>query len=542
MMEPSHTPPQALLEQENAALRLLNCELNLEVQTLSDEIERLKQHNHVLRLKVDAMSRRLFGQSTEQLNPDQLQMVFDALNQESQSAEPKKLEASVSAACDSEAEERPARKKRTFEQLVERLPVRQVIIDPEEVKANPAAWRHIGEEVTKLIDYIPARFECEEQVRRKFVKIAEPYLPPIIAPLMRWQERCRATPAMLAQILSQRFELHLPYYRIEQMCARLGLPISRQTLCGWAGMAHDASALVIEEIKREVFADGYVQCDETPVDYQDPGKEGKCSQGWLWVFYNPQRNICLFVWKRSRGNESLADIVPAEFKGIIQCDGHSAYEAFTKRPERTGDITLAGCMAHARRKFFEARKEGQDAQWVLMQMQSLYRIEAQLREARAGPEQKEATRQSQSRPIMEQIKQRLQNLQTRRIHLPESLTGQAITYALNQWDRLSVYLQDGRVQIDNNLIENAIRPSAIGKKNWLFMGDPETGARAATFYTLASNCHRAGVEFTRYLTDLFTRLPKETNQTIHRLTPKAWAAEQAAAAQALAQNAALAGT
>lgn len=154
------------------------------------------------------------------------------------------------------------------------------------------------------------------------------------------------------------------------------------------------------------------------------------------------------------------------------------------------------------------------------------RIEAQLREARAGPLERRRSRQQDSVPILERIKSRLEKLQASHTHRPRSLTGEVIRYALNQWDKLIVFVKDGRIEIDNNLVENSIRPSAIGKKNWLFMGDPTTGARAATFYTLIGNCHREGIDATAYLTDVFTRLPNETNQTVHRLTPKAWAEER----------------
>lgn len=149
---------------------------------------------------------------------------------------------------------------------------------------------------------------------------------------------------------------------------------------------------------------------------------------------------------------------------LIQCDGYQAYESFIRSARRQGQIRLAGCLAHARRKFFEAQAEGGDARWVLEQTQQLYRIEAKLREARAGPMEVRAVRQEHSAPILEGIHHKLQSLQQSRKHLPRSLTGAAISYTLNQWDKLSVYLRDGRVCIDNNLIENAIRPSAIGKK------------------------------------------------------------------------------
>lgn len=542
---PTSNPGDARLLAENAALRETIKTLQAQIESLKEQNEQLAQHNAVLRLKVDAMARKLFGKSSEKLDPAQLQMVFAALQNETPGDDAaKKAGASDSPACGSEADAAAAtttsatrRKKRTLDELIEGLPVSEVIIDPEEVKADPAAWTCIGAEVTKLIDYTPGKFQCEKLVRRKFVRNDARHLPPLTAPLHTLQDRCIATPRLLAHTVTNRFELHLPYYRIEQMYARLGLPIARQTLCAWSGMAHEASTLIIERIKRDVFADGLVQIDETPVKYQDPERAGVCGTGYLWVIHNPVRNVNLFTWHTGRAAACLENIVPPEFQGRIQCDGYSAYDAFVKTPARAGRIELAGCMAHMRRKFFEAKAEGPDPQWVLAQVQQLYRIEARLREARAGPEEVLSTRQQYSAPIMERTHSKLEQLQASHQHRPRSLTGEAISYALNQWPKLRVFLSDGRVQIDNNLVENTIRPSAIGKKNWLFMGDAQSGARAATFYTLISNCQRQGIDATAYLTDIFQRLPAETNQSVHRLTPKAWAAEQAAKRHALAQSA-----
>lgn len=511
-----------------------------QIESLKMEVEQLRQHNEVLRLKVDAMARKLFGRSSEKLDPAQLQMVFEALQNGVPEDGPKKPEASEDAPCGSEADEaarsQTIRKKRSLEQILEGLPVTEVIIDPDEVKADPQAWDCMGAEVTRLIDYTPGKFSCQKMIRRKYVRKEARHLPPITAPLSLLQERCIATPRLLAHTLTQRFELHLPYYRIEQMYGRTGVPLSRQTLSNWVGMCADACGLVIQAMQREVFADGYVQIDETPVKYQDPERKGTCGTGYLWAVHNPVRNLSLFAWETGRGAACLESLVPTDFTGLIQCDGYQAYESFVQSSVRKGQIQLAGCLAHARRKFFEAQAEGGDARWVLEQMQQLYRIEARLREARAGPMEVRAARQEHGAPILEGIHHKLQSLQQSRKHLPRSLTGAAISYALNQWDKLSVYLRDGRVCIDNNLIENAIRPSAIGKKNWLFMGDPKSGDRAAVFYTLIGNCHREGINAEAYLKDLFTRLPTETNQTVHRLTPKAWAAEQRALNQSQAKN------
>ena len=542
------TPRESLLLQELATLREINQAQQAQITALTARIEQITQDNVVLRLKVDAMARKLFGRSSEKLDPAQLQMVFDALHDPLQEQDAAKKPVASDCVPDaSEAEATAAapaqsgkRRKRTLDELIAGLPVTEVLIDPEEVKADPEAWACIGAEETKLIDYTPGRFECQKLVRRKYVRKDARHLPPITAPLHTLQDRCIATPRLLAHTAASHFELHLPYYRIAQMYARLGMPIERQTLGGWMGMAHGASGLIIEQIKREVFADGYAQIDETPVKYQDPARQGVCGTGYLWVCHNPVRNVSLFVWRTSRAAACLEEIVPRDFKGIIQCDGYSAYESFAQSPARGGRIHLAGCLAHMRRKFFEAQAEGADPQWVLGQVQQLYQIEARLREARAGPEEVLRTRREHSAPLMERIKVRLEELQRSSKHLPQSLTGKALSYALNQWSKLCVFLRDGRVQIDNNLVENTIRPSAIGKKNWLFMGDATTGDRAATFYMLIGNCHRQGINAEAYLTDMFKRLPTETNQTVHRLTPKAWAAEQAALRQALAQSAVLA--
>lgn len=536
MMTPE-TPREALLMEQIALL-------TREIQALKEQIAQLLQDKRVLQLKVDAMARKLFGKSSEKLDPQQLQMVFDALQQEEQPEAVKKPEASVGAPGASEADSTPAptaakRKRRSLEDIINGLPVTEVLVDPEEVKADPEAWACIGAEETKLIDYTPGQFSCQKIVRRKYVRKDARHLPPITPPLLTLQDRCTASPRLLAHIATQRFELHLPFYRIERFCIRLGVPLMRQTLSGWMGMGADALQPILKATKAEVFADGYVQCDETPVRYQDPKRKGVCATGYLWVFYNPIRNICYFEWRTSRGSACLQDIVPADFQGILQCDGYSAYETFRRLPGRAGCILLAGCLAHARRKFYAAKEEGEDAQWVLAQIQQLYRIEERLREARAGPDEVRASRHQHSEPIMARIQQRLEQLQASRKHRPRSLTGEAITYALNQWPKLEVFLRDGRVQADNNLIENTIRPSAIGKKNWLFMGAAETGARAATFYTLIGNCHREGIDAFAYLTDVFTRLPSETNQTVHRLTPKAWAAQRAAVQQTLVQAAAM---
>jgi hypothetical protein len=229
-----------------------------------------------------------------------------------------------------------------------------------------------------------------------------------------------------------------------------------------------------------------------------------------------------YRWETSRAAACLDKILPVDFKGTVQCDGYSAYRSFANG--RDGAVELAGCWAHVRRKFHEALEQSpQTAGWLLRQIQHLYRVEARLREQRAGPKLRVAVRAHESKPIVERLERALVRLKAGGRHLPQSLLGGAMDYALGQWQTLDVYLADGRVEIDNNLVENAIRPTALGKKNWLFMGEAQAGARGAIIYTLIESCRRRGIDPYAYLKDVLTRLPKMTNHQIPEVTPAAWA-------------------
>jgi hypothetical protein len=229
-----------------------------------------------------------------------------------------------------------------------------------------------------------------------------------------------------------------------------------------------------------------------------------------------------YRWETSRAAACLNNIIPVDFKGTVQCDGYVAYRSFANG--RNGTIELAGCWAHVRRKFHEALEQSpKTAGWILRQIQHLYRVEARLREQKAGPKLREAVRAHESKPIVERMERTLIRLKSNGRNLPQSLLGIAIDYALGQWRTLDVYLGDGRVEIDNNLVENAIRPTALGKKNWLFMGDADAGERGAILYTVIESCRRRGIDPYAYLKDVLTRLPRMTNHQIPEVTPAAWA-------------------
>jgi hypothetical protein len=276
---------------------------------------------------------------------------------------------------------------------------------------------------------------------------------------------------------------------------------------------------IYEQIRTGVMGGGYVQVDETPVDYLEPG-HGKTRQGYLWTCSRPGGDV-FYRWETSRAAACLDNILPVDFNGTVQCDGYAAYRSFANG--RKG-IELAGCWAHVRRKFHEALEQSPKvASWIMRQVQHLYRVEAQLRKHQAGPQLRAAIRASESKPIVGRLERALIRLKSSGRHLPQSLLGIAMDYALGQWRTLDVYLEDGRVEIDNNLVENAIRPTALGKKNWLFMGDADAGERGAILYTVIESCRRRGIDPYSYLKDVLTRLPRMTNHQIPEVTPAAWA-------------------
>lgn len=512
------TPLEARLTEENAALRAENKAQQLEIKLLKE--------------KIDLLVRRIFGKSSEQLDDRQLMLLLQggddgAKKDPASSASPGALEAEIK---ERGRDGKPARARKEREARVpEHLPAVDEVIEPEEVAAAPEAWRHIGEEVTEQLDYQPARFLRRRIIRKKYVRRDEPHQAPVIAALNTLQERSIAAPGLLAQIIVAKYCDHLPLYRQEQIYAtRHGIAIPRQSMARWLELAADWLRPIYEHIHTGVMAGGYVQVDETPVEYLSPGN-GQTKQGYLWACKRPGADVS-FTWATSRAAHCLERIIPADFTGTVQCDGYQAYPSFAKRSE--GRITLAACWAHARRKFHEALESApQHAGWVLLHIQHLYRVEKQLRMTRAGPRQRQATRAAESLMIVERIHRALTRIKRSRRHLPKSAMGRAIDYALTHWAMLCVYLEDGRVEIDNNPVENSIRPTAIGKKNWLFIGEAEAGQRSAVLFTIIESCRNRGIDPQTYLRDVLTRLPSMTNRQTKDVIPKAWAKAQQPAAQ-----------
>lgn len=478
-----------------------------QIEALQTKLEGLIGENQTLRQKVQFLMQRLFGRKTEKINPAQLELLLGLV--------------AAAAAPDGRDDEpppspsHPRRRREQPERLPEDLPVEEQIVDPEPVRQDPSAYQCIGQEVTEELDVVPTRYFRRRIVRRKFVSKADRTRPPLIAPLApRLIEGGYASAGLVTDIVLKKYVDHLPLNRQEQILrTRHGISLSRQTMSDWMRIAADWLKPIYRHIREDLRQRAYLQVDETPVRY-GRREGGGSGQGYFWLYHHPGGEV-LYEWHTSRAAHCLDEMLK-EFRGTLQCDGYSAYGRFVK--EREG-IRLAGCWAHARRKFHDAREEcPTQAGWVLNQIGCLYRVERAVRGA--GPALRQAVRGASSAMVLARLHKMLRLKLTQ--HRPTSAMGKAITYTLALWTQLLRYLDDGRLEIDNNLVENAVRPTALGKKNWLFIGHPEAGERSAILYTLLENCKRLGINPRDYLYDVLSRLPAMTNQQTASLTPAQW--------------------
>ncbi|HEV8494440.1 MAG TPA: IS66 family transposase [Candidatus Angelobacter sp.] len=470
----------------------------------------LQQENQWLRQKLQAfIARYLGGKKSEQLDPAQLQLLMAGLVELAvpASSSPAKPVSSTPI-----PRQTPVRQK-----LPPHLKTETIRLEPEEVRQNPEGWKQIGEEVTETLDWQAAQFIRRLYVRPKYVRgerieIAE--LP------VRWLDKSLAEPGLAAQITLSKFEDHLPLYRQERIYReRYGVELSRKTMGEWVERVAFWLQSIWRVMKEELVGGGYLQVDETPIRYLDPDADGVSRKGFLWAYSRPGKDV-VFDWNVSRGREGPEQFL-AGFQGKLQSDGYAVYAALAK--DNPG-VQLFFCWAHARRYFVEALESDRRAAWYIGQIAHLYRIEKRLREKKAGARLRQAVRASESQMILSRLKKALEKLQVKA--LPRSLLGTAVSYALNLWEGLERYVVHGEIEIDNNLIENAIRPTALGKKNWLFIGHPEAGWRSAVIYSLLGSCRRHGVNTQEYLTDVLKRIPTMQASQVKELTPSAWAKAQ----------------
>jgi transposase len=389
------------------------------------------------------------------------------------------------------------------------LPREQVVIEPQE---DVTGWTRIGEEITEELERIPGKLFVRQYVRPKYAKpdgegVVIGELPP------RPIDKGIAGPGLLAQIIIDKYTDHLPVHRQIQRFEREGIKLPASTLTGWISGTCSLLEPLYEVHRKRVLSSNYLQADETPIKVLDKDKKGTTHRGFHWVYHAPQERLVLFDYREGRGREGPTECLK-DFIGYLQTDGYAVYEEFDKKV----DITLLHCMAHARRKFDEAK--GNDlvrASHVLTEMQKLYALERQAKDNELSHDELYQLRQQQAVPVLDDLKTWM--LENYKAVLPQSTIGQALHYSLQRWDKLCLYTTDGRLQIDNNRIENTIRPVAIGRKNYLFAGSHNGARRAAMLYSFLGTCKINEVNPFEWLRHVLNIIPNHPVNKLQELLP-----------------------
>ena len=498
------------------------------IKKLTEQNESLQSRIKELTAQIAWLNRQLFGRKSEKLpiiDPDYPDLFAGMLPENAQQIADAHDEA-VEKIIKTKEERRQEKKNRI---MMEDLPVlEQVILTPDNLDTN--LYKKIGQEVTRIVEHKPGQLYIKEIIREKWglkdntstapkgmsgVLIAPMPLLPIYKGI--------AGASLLAEILLQKYEYHMPYYRQIKQYSHLGMKgLTESTVDGWFKQTMELLKPLYEVLKSEVMKANYVQADETttPVINKETHKAAK---EYLWMVRAVMERLVLFHYDQgSRAGaviESLANRY--NFKGYLQCDGFAGYEtAFKTNP----DVRLVNCMVHIRRHLEQALDENRPmAEHGLKEIQHLYKIEHMCDDTQMSFDDRKAKRQELSRPIMEAMKLWMETEGLK--YSESSLIGKAITYAYTRWDNMMRYLEDGRLLLDNNLAENEIRPITLGRKNYLFCGNHEAAQNMAVVCSLLATCRNHDVNPRDYLNDVISQMPYHTKasyEELLQLLPHKW--------------------
>jgi transposase len=521
------------LSEEVSRLNEENSHLNEENSHLNEENSHLNEENSYLSDEVKRLRAELYGRSTERHTESQ---DFDEKEQPA-AEEIEEEQENVDADADSSEFKTISytRKKKGGQSGRRPLPpyLNRVRIEyplPESELVAPEGFEYvkIGEVITETLEVTPATVHVIQHVRFQYacrereeygVKIAP--VPEQVIP------KSIASVGLLAHVLVQKYCYHLPFYRQERIWADLEVNLPRNTLCTWAMKCAALLEPLREILRQEILADGYVHADETPVSVQvhekkKKGGEVKKSEGpeienaYMWVYLNPMKPLVLYDYQEGRAGSHPLDFFEG-FEGYVQADAYSGYNCIESEK-----IKRMGCMAHARRKFAEIVKrqiKHAYANAALCQFKALYQVEEEIRIqkrkdlAADRPIDYEAIkrrREEEALPLLQKLNAWLTELQPKAP--PKGPLGKAVAYSLNHWQRLIRYLEDGRLNIDNNPVENAIRPFALGRKNWLFCGNHEGARAAALIYSLIESAKANHLKPFEYLKYVLTHIKSATTE------------------------------
>lgn len=482
-----------------------------EVDKLRQQIEMLTEENEHLKLLVAKYRRMHFGQKSEsqaQLGQLDLALAFEPL--------PVTM-ASPMPSLPDESEAKPRTRKR--KPFPETLPRETVTHTPEAERCPDCGgqFKSLGEDASEMLEYVPASFKVIRYVRPKLACTRCDHIAQAAAPA-RPIPRGFAGPALLAHVLVGKFCDHLPLYRQSAIYARSGLDLDRALLAEWVGHCHELLSPLVEAIRRYVLGSNKVHADDTPFPVLSPGK-GRTKTARLWTYVRDDRpagcNDPPAVWFAY--SEDRKGLHPREhlksFHGILQADAYGGFDALYE----SGEIQEAACWAHVRRKFVDVYRAQASpiAAEAISRIAGLYAIESQIRGQ--SPGERRIIRQAQALPLLHALHAWLEE-QRQRVSRKSGIAD-AISYALNHWSALIRYAADGRIEIDNNAAERALRGVALGRKNYLFGGSDVGGERAASMYCLIGSAKLNGIDPEAYLRTVLTRIAEHPINRIDELLP-----------------------
>ncbi|WP_430937384.1 IS66 family transposase [Saccharicrinis sp. 156] len=479
----------------------------------SSEINKLTTDFGAVKFQNEQLRRMIFGSKRErfesEIDSQQLALEF----------EPKTAEIEETVKAERELirvayeRKKPKKKHQGRLALPSHLPVVETIIEPPEDTAGMVC---IGREITEELDYTPATLHVNRIIRPKYITKEDECgnQKQIIAELNRPIAKCIASTALLAMIFINKYIYHLPLYRTLNQIKRMGVPLPSSTLESWVKLGSQLLLPLYAVHRLYVFREIYQMIDESPIKVQDRGKKGACHQGYMWVRYAPLSKSVLFEYYNSRSTKGPIDDL-STFTGYVQTDGYSGYTYLAS----LHNITHLSCWAHARRYFEKAlANDTERASTVLKLIQLLYAIEALARESGLSPAERHELRLEKSLPIINEIGQYIQ--EERNKVTPKSPIGKAFEYCANRWISLQNYLTDGILEIDSNLIENSIRPLALGRKNYLFAGSHDAAKHIAMFYSFFGTCSKNNIDPQKWLTYVMANINDTKKSQLKYLLPQ----------------------
>lgn len=492
-------------------LRALAAQLIQRFETMDKQITHHKSVNEKLAHEIALLKRFKFAKRSEQLSPDQASLLDDLIDTDIAAIEAE-LEALQPAPVEAKVRQQPKRAP-----LPPQFPRTLIHHEPDNSHCQcGCALKRIGEDASEKLDYTPGVFTVERHIRGKWA--CEQCETLIQAPVPAHViDKGVPTAGLLAHIMVAKFADHLPLYRQEKIFGRAGLPIARSTLAQWVGQTGVQLQPLVEALREAVLAQRVVHADETPVQMLAPG-EKKTHRAYVWAYCTTPFSALkavVYDFSPSRAGEHARNFL-GTWNGKLVCDGFAGYKAGFE-----GGITEIGCMAHARRKFFDLHvaNKSQLAEQALHSIGGLYEVERKAKEM--SDEDRWRLRQEMAIPIAEKLHEWM--LAQRELVPEGSATAKALDYSLKRWVALTRYLNDGAVPIDNNRVENTIRPWALGRSNWLFAGSLRSGKRAAAIMSLIQSARMNGHDPFAYLKDVLTRLPTQRASAIDQLLPHQWA-------------------